>query len=284
LKCIFVSDIHGKTKHYKKLFDIIKKEKPDGAFLGGDLLPNSFRIEINIEDFIQKEITDKIKWIKKVIKKDILFFIILGNDDPRIFEKKFLDADKKNLIKYVNYKTVNFNNYLVSGYSYVPPTPFQLKDWERYDISQFVDVGSLSPELGIRTIKVDEDEIRYSTIVNDLEKLTSNSSAGKTIFLFHAPPHNTFLDRAELDGVKVDHAPVDVHVGSIAIKRFIENKQPLLTLHGHIHESTRLTGHWMEKIGKTFCFSAAHDGPEMALIRFDTDNLKDATRELIDIS
>jgi len=35
-------------------------------------------------------------------------------------------------------------------------------------------------------------------------------------------------------------------VGSIAVRRFIEERQPLLTLHGHIHESARLTGDWRE--------------------------------------
>lgn len=284
MKCLFVSDIHGKTKHYKKLFDIIKKESPDGVFFGGDLLPNPFRIEKNIKDFIQKEFIDKIKWIKKEIEKEILFFIILGNDDPRIFEKRFLDADKKKLIKYINNKTVNFDDSFVSGYSYVPPTPFQLKDWELYDVSQFTDVGAISPELGIRTIKVSMDEIKYSTIADNLAKLAFNAPVEKTIFLFHAPPYKSFLDRAGLDGIKVDLTPVDTHVGSIAIRKFIENKQPFLTLHGHVHESARLTGHWMEKIGKTFCFSAAHDGPELALIRFNTENLKNASRELIDIS
>jgi Icc-related predicted phosphoesterase len=70
-------------------------------------------------------------------------------------------------------------------------------------------------------------------------------------------------------------------VGSIAIQRFIEKKQPFLTLHGHIHESVRLSGKWMEQKGKTYSFSAVHDGPELALIVFDTDHLKNASRTLI---
>jgi Icc-related predicted phosphoesterase len=79
----------------------------------------------------------------------------------------------------------------------------------------------------------------------------------------------------------VDHAPLDVHVGSIAIRRFIEARQPLLTLHGHDHESARLTGAWKERIGRTVCLSAAHDGPELALVRFDLARPADATRELL---
>jgi Icc-related predicted phosphoesterase len=79
----------------------------------------------------------------------------------------------------------------------------------------------------------------------------------------------------------VDHAPVDVHVGSIAIRRFIETRQPLVTLHGHIHESARLTGSWRQQIGRTWALSAAHDGAELALVRFDPREPANATRELI---
>jgi len=70
-------------------------------------------------------------------------------------------------------------------------------------------------------------------------------------------------------------------VGSIAIRRFIEARQPLVTLHGHVHESARLTGSWSDAIGRTVCLSAAHDGPELALVAFDLDAPAQATRRLI---
>ena len=280
LDCIFVSDIHGKIKHYEKLFQIIKKEEPDGVFLGGDLLPNQF-VDSNVNIFIKKQIFLEINKIKNSVKKKIRFFTILGNDDPRFYEKLFLSADKKNLIDYVHNKTVHFKKFFVAGYAYIPPSPFKLKDWEKYDVSHFVDVGAVSPEAGVRTTEVSEDKIRDSTIAEDLENLSKKSPVKKTIFLFHSPPYNSNLDRADLEGKKVDHTPFDIHIGSIAIQRFIDEKQPLLTLHGHVHESVRLTGHWKEKMGNTYCFSAAHDGPELSLIRFDTNNLQKATREII---
>jgi Icc-related predicted phosphoesterase len=166
----------------------------------------------------------------------------------------------------------------------VPPTPFQLKDWERYDVSRYVDVGAISPEKGKRTVDIPLDEIKYTTMAEDLEELSKKSPLENTIFLFHSPPYNSLLDRADLHGKMVDHAPLDVHAGSIAIQRFIDKKQPFLTLHGHVHESARLTKHWKERFGKTFSFTAAHDGPELALVRFNTHDLKKATRELIVVS
>jgi hypothetical protein len=35
------------------------------------------------------------------------------------------------------------------------------------------------------------------------------------------------------------------------------------------------------RIGRTHLFSAAHDGPELALVRFDLEDPASATRELI---
>ena len=89
------------------------------------------------------------------------------------------------------------------------------------------------------------------------------------------------IDRLAAEGRIIDHAPLDPHVGSIAIRRFIEDRQPLLTLHGHIHESARVTGSWRDAIGRTHAFNAAHHGPELALVRFDLENLEAATRELV---
>ncbi|MBU1064014.1 GNAT family N-acetyltransferase, partial [bacterium] len=63
--------------------------------------------------------------------------------------------------------------------------------------------------------------------------------------------------------------------------QIIENQQPLITLHGHVHESTRITGQWRDRIGRTHLFSAAHDGPELAVVRFDPDYPKLASRQII---
>jgi Icc-related predicted phosphoesterase len=283
LKCVFISDLHGNIKRFKKLFKTIENEKPDGVFIGGDILPNSFSVNGEIKDFLDKEFFNPIKKIRKITDKNIRFFVIMGNDDPRVFEKLFMNADKKKIIDYIHLKTVEFNSFFVTGYSFVPPTPFQLKDWERYDVSRFVDVGSVSPEEGIRTVDVEKDEIRFSTISDDLEKIVKNSQTEKTIFLFHSPPYNSNLDYVGVSSKLVDHAPMDIHVGSIAIQRFIEKKQPMLTLHGHIHETVSLTGIWKEKKGKTFSFSGVSDESNFAIVFFDTEKLEKAERKIFEI-
>jgi len=52
-------------------------------------------------------------------------------------------------------------------------------------------------------------------------------------------------------------------------------------LHGHVHESKRITGSWQDRIGDTYCFSAAHDGPELAVIEFELEKLNEAKRLLL---
>jgi len=58
------------------------------------------------------------------------------------------------------------------------------------------------------------------------------------IFNFHAPPYGYALDLApKLDENLVQAADNKIHVGSRAVAKMIEKYQPLLGLHGHIHES-----------------------------------------------
>ena len=286
IKCFFVSDVHGKIDRYEKLFNEIEKKRPDIVFLGGDLLPSIAAFnelsDARFKDFVNGYLVKKFLDLKANISENYPeVYLILGNDDPRIEEIFFLEAENLGIWKYIHNRKVNYKEYQIYGYAYIPPSPFLLKDWERYDVSRFVDVGCVSPTEGCRTYSVSDHEKKYSTIKNDLEKLTAEKDLSNSIFLFHSPPYQTKLDRAALDGQIVDHAPVDVHVGSIAIKRFIEEKQPFITLHGHIHESSGITGLWKQRIGKTYLFSAAYHKPDLVIIKFDLENPSEAIRILL---
>ncbi|MBN1949341.1 MAG: metallophosphoesterase [Candidatus Cloacimonetes bacterium] len=275
--CLFTSDLHGIPEKYQKLFTSIEVMRPEWVFLGGDLLPAMHQLE-----FLNGYLISNLRKLSTQMGEEFpLFLVIMGNDDPRLFEIIFQQEDEKGLWYYMHQKKLIMGEYVIYGYAHVPPSPFLLKDWERYDISRFTDVGSVGPELGYHSLATDLQEISYLTIARELEQLTKDEYSGNSIFLFHSPPYQTNLDRAALDGKMFDHAPLDVHVGSIAIRNFIEKKQPLLTLHGHIHESPRITGSWQDRIGASRCFSAAHDGPELALIRFNPEELDQAERLII---
>jgi Icc-related predicted phosphoesterase len=279
--CFFVSDLHGKTDRYNKLFNEIKKESPQVVFFGGDLLPHAMRRIENIDDFTEDFLFAKLRELKQEMGKDYpAMFVILGNDDFRSEESKFIEAAGEGLFHYLCNSKTSYNSFLFFGYPFVPPTPFQIKDWEKYDVSRYVDPGCVHPTSGFRTVDPGVD-IEYATIEKDLKKLTDQADMTRSVILFHSPPYKTHLDRAALDGKFIDFVPLDVNVGSIAIQRFIEEKQPLITLHGHIHESTRITGHWQQTIGKTRAFNAAHDGTELSVVKFFLQEPERAQRVLL---
>jgi Icc-related predicted phosphoesterase len=284
--CFFVSDLHGRPGHYQKLISRIADEHPKVVFLGGDILPTGIgafsQSDVTYQDFVQDYLIPEFTRLRHLMADSYpRVFIILGNDDGRSEEAAILNATAQGVWEYVHNQKTALGDYTVYGYAYVPPTPFLLKDWERYDVSRYVDPGCVSPEEGWRTMPVSEHEWKYATIQQDLDQLAAGQSLERAVFLFHTPPHKTHLDRAARDGKKIDHVPLDVHVGSIAVRRFIESRQPWITLHGHIHESARLTGFWKDRIGRTHMFSAAHDGPELALIRFSLEDPESATRQLL---
>lgn len=75
------------------------------------------------------------------------------------------------------------------------------------------------------------------------------------IFNLHVPPFDTGLDTAaELDAelavVTSGGQPNTVPVGSRAVRTFIEERQPLVSLHGHIHESRGVA-----RLGQTVCLN-----------------------------
>ena len=284
--CYFVSDLHGSIERYNRLFLKIEQEVPAAVFMGGDLLPSGMLMFTSNKDapkdFINDIIIKGFETLKNKLGKNYpRVFIILGNDDSKIDEEVFIKGESIGLWEYVHNKKVEFGDYYIYGYSYIPPTPFYMKDWEKYDVSRYVDPGCIPPEEGFHSIKVNKNEIIYSTIKKDIELLIDEKDLSKSILLFHTPPYKTKLDRAALDGKTFEYVPLDVHVGSIAVQRFINKNQPLITLHGHVHESARITGFWQEKMGDTYAYSAAHDGIELAIVIFDPKFPEKAIRELL---
>jgi Icc-related predicted phosphoesterase len=77
----------------------------------------------------------------------------------------------------------------------------------------------------------------------------------RAIFMIHVPPHDSGLDTAPLldENLRPTVSAGDVlrgPVGSTAVRRIIEEYQPVLAVHGHIHESGG-----ERKIGQTLCIN-----------------------------
>jgi len=89
-------------------------------------------------------------------------------------------------------------------------------------------------------------EVPDEELAVHLEEIVADTTDfSRVIFNFHAPPKDSTLDTAfELDWttdpprvVTSGGTPVSYGAGSAAVRASIEKYQPLLSLHGHIHES-----------------------------------------------
>ncbi len=71
---------------------------------------------------------------------------------------------------------------------------------------------------------------------DEIENILSRNYHEGDVILSHVPPYNT----------KADRTHSCLHVGSKALRRFIEEKKPPLVLTGHIHEARSI-----DRIGET---------------------------------
>jgi Icc-related predicted phosphoesterase len=141
----------------------------------------------------------------------IELFAIAGNDDEFYIDEVIKSS---NFVKYNDDTVVEIGPCQMVGFSYANPTPWS------------------SPR-----------ELPEEELYNRLKALVSRLDGSRpAIFNFHVPPYDSKLDEApqlreDLSMTVVGGQPKIIPVGSHAVRRIIEEYQPLLGLHGHIHES-----------------------------------------------
>jgi uncharacterized protein len=138
-------------------------------------------------------------------------YVMAGNDDPWYVDDLLAATDA---LVFCDDRVVRVGPHEMISLSYANPTP-----WD-------------SPR------ELDEDALhaRLKALAERLE------DPARAIFNLHVPPYDSGLDRApelsedlvpRMRGGQTVHIPV----GSTAVRAIIEEYQPLLALHGHIHES-----------------------------------------------
>ncbi len=230
---VFATDIHGEIQDYEKVLEAAGGKNVRAVIIGGDITPFLSVIgDIGTyqREFMEFYLIPRLKEFRKKTKKDV--FIMMGNDDLKINSDVMKRGEKQGSFKLINQKVHKIGRKYIAGYSFINEAPFLLKDWEK-----------------------DEKDIR-----KDLNKLAKLADPGKTIYCVHAPPLGTNLDVLF----------TGEHVGSSAIREFILEKQPYLTLHGHIHESSRMTGNWRDVLGETVCVNPGKGN----ILVFDINDLK----------
>jgi uncharacterized protein len=103
----------------------------------------------------------------------------------------------------------------------------------------------------------------------------------RTVFSFHCPPYHSGLDDApELtaDMRLKDAGRAVKPVGSTAVRAAIEEHQPALSLHGHIHEARGNT-----RIGRTLCINpgSSYEQGDLLGAVIDLDGKKKVKRFLL---
>ena len=243
-KILYTADLHGNENYYNKLFEKGRERDIKAVVIGGDLCPRGgFSLQSAIEiqkGFIENFIIPKIKEFEKDV------FLIMGNDDFRINFKILEEAEERGILKVLHKKLHRIGGKHIVGYSFVNTTPFRLADWEKPEDEK----NDGSKKLSDGVVRSIEEE--KGTIKEDLAQLKKISNPSSTVYVMHAPPFNT----------KLDIISSGIHVGSEAIRNFIEKEQPYLTLHGHIHESPKMSGSYVDNIGKTICINLGSSYPK----------------------
>lgn len=108
-------------------------------------------------------------------------------------------------------------------------------------------------------------ELEEVDLDQEIRKVAKNLDSHKgTVFTIHVPPYRTGLDDApKLENMQVvtkGGQTVMEPVGSSAVRGVIEDYQPLLGLHGHIHESRG-----SKKLGRSVCINPGSEYSEGVL-------------------
>jgi Icc-related predicted phosphoesterase len=154
---------------------------------------------------------------------EILCFVCPGNDDQ-------FDVDdvirKARHVELAEGRVVELDGFQMASTGWSNPTP-----WKTY-----------------REEGEDELAARIEGVVAQV-----TAQPEQTIFSLHCPPYGSGLDEApELtEDMRLKHAGrAPVPCGSKSVREAIERHQPVLSLHGHIHEARGTS-----RIGKTLCIN-----------------------------
>jgi Icc-related predicted phosphoesterase len=287
--CLSTSDIHGNIVHYEEIKRIVIERKISFVFFCGDLLPkkgglwhpkNKTRTIQMQRNFIQKYF---LKYLKK-LSKYAYIYAIFGNDDFKSNYDLFKKINSK--IFFLKNQTVRLpipnKEIYIAGYPYVSLTPFLQKDWEKWDYYPVYAHNHKTYRVDGYTSKGGKHyPINFlnhadglSSISEDLKQLSQYQDPKKTIYLIHEPPYNTPLDMVKKNNIYIKNNLL--HVGSRAVRKFIEMYHPFLTIHGHIHETLSESGNYKWKYKSSFSITASNNfmTDSVGYILFDLPSLK----------
>lgn len=286
-RLFYAGDVHGSRICWKKFVNAAAHYPADALIMGGDLTgkalvpilrvgDGTYRARVLGEERVART-AEELDQVQQAISTNGMYALILDEEEARrlegdakhreqLFEAALLDelrlwvelADERlagtGARAYVipgNDDPWAIDEVLASGTSVVACD-------ERIELvgpHEMVSLGYSNRTPWKTPRELDEDEIyaRLRRLVDQLEK------PERAIFNIHVPPWESSLDTAfevdeELRYVTKGGRPREVPTGSRAVRQIIEEAQPVLSLHGHIHESKGVT-----RIGRTVAINPGSD-------------------------
>lgn len=248
MRLLFVTDLHGDKAKYERVLTIAGERKISVVVYGGDLLPKAGGPlhEIQkafISDFLEGHFAE-------YEHRQIYFWFVPGNDDLLTLDLLLEKLCRRHPhVMNIAGRKARIGGIDFIGYDHVRDYPFRLKDRCRRDSEGDICERQFGTALfsGPSGFSEIDDWPAYlrnlPTIENELDLLPRPKGMRKAVYVIHMPPANIGLD------VCGDRTAV----GSQAVFDFIKKNQPLVSLHGHIHESSSVSGIWKTRIGKTVC-------------------------------
>ncbi|MDQ6712844.1 MAG: metallophosphoesterase [Candidatus Dormibacteraeota bacterium] len=173
---------------------------------------------------------------EKLKDSKVRVFVAPGNDDEIEIDEVIANATR---VELAEGKMIDIGGYEMISSGWANPTP-----WHTY-----------------REAPEEELTKRMEPMIRDIKDMS------RAIFNFHPPPFGTQIDEAPAldEELRPKHGGRAMeHVGSKAVREAIDQYQPMLSLHGHIHEGKGIT-----RIGKTLAInpgSAYEEGLLLAAI------------------
>jgi Icc-related predicted phosphoesterase len=268
MKLLYATDLHGNRDAYVRLLDEAARRACDVVVLGGDLLPHVGKFQGSVAeqlDFLESFLVPLARQFRSRHPSiDLLW--LLGNDDWGSAERVLQRLDAEGVATYLHGRVVEAKGRRWAGLSYVPITPFSIKDWERFDVAgqpvppQFAR-AVLSRGDAFVSADIEADLRPRPTVEQELAALDAGGRLADAIWVVHTTPHDTGLDLTSRGE----------HVGSRALRAAIESLRPPLTLHGHIHESPAMSGRILERIGPTVCINPGDSKARLSAVVLDPD-------------
>jgi len=276
---VYTSDLHGNKEHYQELFELAEQRKAQTIIIGGDMLPIHGPFKSSLQEqrnFIFSYLEPKIQDFRSRAPQTTIY-AMLGNDDWQASNVHLGILVAKGTLRLLHGEKHELGSgYELVGYAHVPPTPFTIKDGERRDLQKdVVDQQRCTAcvSQGAKIVVVDPHRYFASvmSIEEELEELPTARDYRKTVYVMHSPPFRTNLDRL-FDGR---------WIGSQAIRAFVEKYQPYLTLHGHIHESSEISGTYWDRIGETICINPGQSTEELYAVVFELEDITETIEHTV---